>query len=46
VRWASDPAAGRAGHGTEAMATINTVLGPADTAELGLTFIHEHLVIG
>jgi phosphotriesterase-related protein len=28
------------------MATINSVLGPIDTADLGFTLIHEHLLIG
>jgi phosphotriesterase-related protein len=28
------------------MATVNSVLGPIDTSELGFTLIHEHLLIG
>ena len=28
------------------MATVNTVLGPCDPSELGVTLMHEHLMIG
>ena len=28
------------------MTTINSVTGPIDTADLGFTLIHEHLLIG
>ena len=27
------------------MTTINSVLGPLDTADLGFTLMHEHLVV-
>ena len=28
------------------MATVNSVLGPLDTADLGFTLMHEHIMVG
>lgn len=33
----------RGGHGGTGVATVQTVLGPVDSSELGLTLMHEHL---
>src|SRR5262245_35308437 len=43
IRCAEDPTIFRRGM---LMASVNTVTGPVETADLGVTLMHEHLSIG
>src|SRR4051812_28891583 len=42
LHWASWPGIGLGRSGGD-MATVNSVLGPLDTADLGFTLTHEHV---
>src|SRR6266540_2948956 len=42
LHWSSTPASGSGCSGGD-MATVNSVLGPLDTADLGFTLTHEHI---